>query len=327
MSGFYRSRSRVADRLRNSRRSASGFTLIEVGLVIGVLSLVAIVVTNYYANNLSLRNAQWRIEGAVRDVRTIVNASIAWTESNMFGYWPNDLNTINIMQLQEDAYLSVVPPNRYIWCGVDDCGQYVLLGWDRDAPGTPLGDYTDDFMLADDLVVRFHVWGRDAVSIASQLPLGQVNKLAGTDEEYVVEARVTRESVAERFVRLRNEGRELVFAQAEVGGDQVPLGDLQRVSRIARERQPDGPSYDIVTGGRTSGVAIELTRAGVVLIEDAASVNVLDTFDLIAEDLDEVTQDVDMVSQDVDRISHNVRCILDFSDPILVERCVASYTP
>ncbi len=296
------------------RRRASGFTLIEVGLVVGLLSVIAILVANYYVNSLSIRHAERRVEGAVRDVRAIVNASIAWKESNVFGYWPNDLNAITIMQLQEDGYLSDLPANRFLVCGANDCGPYVLLGWDRDPGGTPPGDYTDDFMEAEDLVVRFHVWGRDAVSIAAQLPLGRATKLPGAGEEHVVEVRVTREGVAERFVRLRNEGRELVFAQGEVGGVEFPLGDLQGVARIARAPQPDDPAYDVFTGDQTSGVAIELTPVGVELVDGASRVNVLETFGLIATD--------------VDRIEHEIGCIRAHPDaPTLVTQCVDSYAP
>ena len=37
------------------RRQIAGFTLVEVGLVVGLLSLIALAVANFYTTQLSLR--------------------------------------------------------------------------------------------------------------------------------------------------------------------------------------------------------------------------------------------------------------------------------
>ena len=236
----------AARRRRTGRRQrAQGFTLIEVGLVVGVLALLAVLVSDFYIAQLNLRYAKERADGAVRDMRQIMDAALAWRDGNPNDFWPNDANRIAIGQLATDGYLPRIPPNRYTGCsGPAACGQYTLLGWDRDVSSgaracasAGVGPYTDDFMDAEDLVLRVNVWGADAHGIAAQLPLGEAFLLSGTSRRYCVEARLTYDGTSDRFVHLRNEGRALAFGQVLDDRDEpLPLGDLRGVARIAWQR-------------------------------------------------------------------------------------------
>ena len=221
---------------KGSSKRGRGFTLIEVGFVVGLLGLLAVLVSDFYITQLNLRYASQRADGAVRDMRQIVDAALAWREGNVNGFWPHDGTRIAIDQLATDGYLPRIPTNRYTGCGGPTaCGGYSLVGWDRDAAGTT-GAYTERFVNADDLVVRVDVWGGDAHGIASQLPLGTAALVSG--QRYRVEARVTYDGFGDRFVRLRNEGRALAFGEILDDRDErLPLGDLRGVARIAWNRE------------------------------------------------------------------------------------------
>ena len=231
-------RRRPARRAANRRQRAQGFTLIEVGLVVGVLALLAVLVSDFYIAQLNLRYAKERADGAVRDMRQIMDAALAWRDGNPNDFWPNDANEIAISQLATDGYLPRIPPNRYTGCpGPTACGNYTLLGWDRDVSSS--GAYTENFMTADDLVVRVDVWGADAHGIAAQLPLGEAFLVSSTasTQRYRVEARLAYDGFGDRFVHLRNEGRSLAFGQVRDDRDEpLPLGDLRGVARIAWQR-------------------------------------------------------------------------------------------
>jgi len=210
-------------------RRRGGYTLIELALVIGILGLLALAVTDFYLGQLNLDQANRRVDGAVRDVQTILDASVHWKEANMFSHWPSDAATIEIDPLIDDGFLAVIPANRYDQCA-GGCGDYTLAGWDRDAnPTPPTGDYVDDPMDADDLVIQFNVWGEgDARLIASQLPHGRV--LAPTaiqqgTSERTVEARAVAGVASGQFVRINNEIRPVRFT----------AGDLQGVTSITSE--------------------------------------------------------------------------------------------
>ena len=239
-------------RWRRGRRRQRGFTLIEVGLVISVLGLVAVLVSDFYVTQLNLRYANQRADGAVRDMRAIINSALAWREGSVLGLWPNDATGITIDQLRTDGYLPAIPSNRYAGCpGASACGGYSLAGWDRDGGTNSNGGYTNDFMDADDLVVRVDVWGKDdAHNIASQLPLGTASQHGTGQQRYRIEARLTADGARDRFVRLRNEGRALAFGEVLDDMDEpLPLGDLRGVARIAWHRNiplnADGSELDL----------------------------------------------------------------------------------
>ena len=218
-------------------RGARGYTLIELALVIGILGIVALAVTDFYLSQLSLDRANRRVEGVVRDVQLILDASVYWKEENM-GLWPNqDPTKIDIEALVEYGYLRAIPPNRYRLCS-GGCGDYEMTGWDRNFyPGPPRrGGEVDDPMAADDLVINFRVWGPgDARLIASQLPQAEVlpptAAQQGTDER-TVKARLLGDVASAQFVRLHNERRPVVFSG-------LNKGNLQRVASITASTPAD----------------------------------------------------------------------------------------
>ena len=229
------------ERIAPVPRRASGYTLIEVGLVVLLLGLVSVMVADYYVNQLRLDKDNRRVSGTVSDMRTLIDASVLWAEA--FGRWPNDANVIDLEALIAAGFLTEVtrPRNRYAECA--DCEDYALAGWDRDVVGAGgKGDYTSLASDAEDLVVRVQTPRRaDADLIAGQLPLGHA---AQTDSGvYEIEARVFEGIVRTGdFVLVRNENRPVVFA-AENRSHNVQGGDLQRVGRITsgKQKPPCGP--------------------------------------------------------------------------------------
>ena len=226
----------------------AGFTLLEMGLVIAILGLLAVLIADFHINQLNLRTAERRIDGVVRDVRTIVDASLAWAATNPDGRWPHNVSgdrAIGIDRLSEDKLLTALPSNRYLRCpgrnpgqpDADECQPYTLIGWDR-------GDRVRDgaYRLAysanaadpnnpEDLVVRFTMPGSHAHTVAAQLPQGT----AWLDDPdvpdiYRVEARIL-QGGSTRFVLLNNEGRAVIFSpnpDAATSG----AGSLYNVRRI-----------------------------------------------------------------------------------------------
>lgn len=236
-----------------------GFTLIEVGVVVALLGFIAVLVADFYANQLSLRHTTQRVEGTVRDARSIIDASVAWSAVN--GYeWPNDRAisqpAINLEKLVEEGYLIHVPGIRYEGCE-GGCRGFAITGWDRAAarasvPATPCmgppdhtmsvasGNY-DPNPAADDLVLCFDVRGSsDARAIASRLPQGRVFQTTGQigTDAYQVEARILGGAAiasggaggSDPFVRRIDEGRPVIFA--DTGGE---LQNMKRLSSIAHE--------------------------------------------------------------------------------------------
>ncbi len=243
-------------RTRSAGYGATGFTLIEMGVVVALIGFIAVLVADFYANQLSLRHAVQRVEGTVRDARSIIDASVAWAAVNG-DEWPNDRAipdpAITLEKLVEEGYLIHVPGIRYTGCaGTGGCRGFALTGWDRAAArasvlATPCmgppehalsaasGNY-DANPAAHDLVLCFDVQGgSDARAIASRLPQGrlfQTVEQLGTDA-YQVEARILGVPPAvgggpggsDQFVRRIDEGRPVIFADTG--------GDLQNVKRIS----------------------------------------------------------------------------------------------
>ena len=230
----------------------AGFTLLEMGLVIAILGILAVLIADFHVNQLNLRTAERRIDGVVRDVRTIVDASLAWAATNPDGRWPHNVSgdrAIGIDRLSEDKLLTALPSNRYLRCpgrnpgqpDADECQPYTLIGWDR-------GDRVRDgaYRLAysanaadpnnpEDLVVRFTIPGSHAHTVAAQLPQGTAllddpDNPAAADI-YRVEARVLLGG-STRFVLLNNEGRPLVFKPGSAA-DAAGAGNLYNVRNIS----------------------------------------------------------------------------------------------
>ena len=251
-------RARTPVRIRHG-----GYTLIEVGLVLGLLAFIVLAVADFFANQLSLQQAVRRPGDAVRDVEAIIDASIRWREASFLQQWPNDSLNINIDTLEDDGYLVPLPFNRYSDCP-GGCGEYQLLGWDVfdvPLPGGNLGDYTIDPVDAEGLVVRFNVaGGGDAHTIASRLPLGRVTAEIDPDADvFQVETRVLLESgYTDRFVRLRNEFRQMEFADGSGSGGHA--GEIYGVNVISR---------GTLEQGDLGGPRIELGALGGVEIDPA----------------------------------------------------------
>lgn len=208
------------------QRAAGGFTLFEIGLVVGLLGIIALLIAEFYVTQQSLRFRVQRVDGAVRDAQSVIDAALAWSEGE--GQWPADRNgEIDIDELERDGFLNPVPLPRYVECP-ESCG-YSLIGWDRDAPQLDgsTGDYTIDVTRADDLILRFGVPGDDAITIAGQLPLGRAIAPTTEGAPYRVEARVSRGFG--RYVLLANEARVVRFASND-GGD--PGGRLENIDTL-----------------------------------------------------------------------------------------------
>ncbi|MCY3820000.1 MAG: type II secretion system protein [Gammaproteobacteria bacterium] len=282
-------------RLREHR--TAGFTLVEIGIVVALLGFIAVLVADFYANQLSLRHSMQRVEGTVRDARSIIDASVAWAAVNG-DEWPNDRAipqpAISLEKLVEEGYLIHVPGIRYEGCE-GGCRGFAITGWDRAAartsvPATPcMGppDHTQSTAsgnyeanpAADDLVLCFDVRGSgDAVAIASRLPQGRLFQTAsqvGTDS-YQVEARIlgippvagTGAGGSGQFVHRIDEGRPVIFADRG--------GILQKVRRISSielplllpfedSLPPEGSGIRFLSDGSSVDPAEDAITAGLVI--------------------------------------------------------------
>ena len=248
---------------RGPRRHRAGFTLIEMGFVIALLGLLAYLIADFHVNQLQLRNAERRADGAVRDVRAIIDASLAWAATDEHGRWPHDDldNRIDLALVREDGLVPRLPQNRYRDCPAG-CLDYTLTGWDRDATrvGGLLGDYQDTYTDAitaaaanpEDLIVRFTMPGERAFAIAAQLPQGSAvpvepdptNPTPAGVTVYRVEARVLRGGTS-RFVLLNNEGRAVTFARSTTANQ--GLGHLRNVGTINSGVGAGSPRIDLTS--------------------------------------------------------------------------------
>ena len=254
-------------RPRSSGVRMAGYTLVEVGLVIGLMGLLAVAVADHYLSQLRFERSDHRVEGTVTDVRSVIDAAILWRESHLPSLWPHEANAIDARPLVDDGFLPFLPPNRYrnFSCGSPQgCTDYELTGWDRGMTGGPPPSYTDDPLEAEDLVVQFDVWGLgEAKLIASQLPLGrildQTPAQVGT-EGYTIETRIQGDAVGGEYVLVNNESRPVVFgAEVDPVTDELhPEGNLQQMARITAGAPPPGsvPADDL-TKAITPGIRLQ----------------------------------------------------------------------
>ena len=285
---------------RNTRlggRRVVGFTLIEIGVVVALLGFIAVLVADFYTSQLSLRHTVQRVEGTVRDARSIIDASVAWAAVNG-DEWPNDRATpvpaITLEKLVEEGYLIHAPGIRYAGC-VGGCRGFAITGWDRAAarttvqatpcmgpPDHALSVYSGNYdanPAADDLVLCFDVRGSsDAHAIASRLPQGRLFQTVaqmGTDS-YQIEARVlgippvagTGAGGSGQFVHRIDEGRPVIFADHG--------GILQKVRRISSielplllpfedSLPPEGSGIRFLSDGSSVDPAEDAITAGLVV--------------------------------------------------------------
>ena len=275
----------------------AGFTLIEIGVVVALLGLIAVLVADYYANQLGLRYTVQRVEGTVRDARSIIDASVAWSAVNG-DEWPNDRAipdaAIYLNKLVEEGYLIRIPASRYSGC-VGGCRDFAITGWDRAAaratvPATPCmgppehtlsadsGNYEAN-PATDDLVLCFDVRGTsDALAVASRLPQGrlyQTTEQIGTDA-YQVEARVLGRPPlvgggggggSDQFVRRIDEGRPVIFADTG--------GELQNVKRVSSINHAPLQTFEDPLPRGASGIRFLNDGSSVDPAEDAITAGVL----------------------------------------------------
>lgn len=248
-----------------------------MGLVIAILGLLAYLIADFHVNQLKLRAAERRIDGVVRDVRSIVDASLAWAATSPEGRWPHDLlknREIDIALLRDDGLLAVLPSNRYLRCpgrnpGQDDedqCQPYTLIGWDRGDPGRD-GGYRSayhptagDPRNPEDLVIRFTMPGTHAPAVAAQLPQGAAQLEApAVPDIYRVEARVL-QGGSTRFVLLNNEGRSLIFSPSP---DAIDAGSIYNVKSISGGG-PENPDAVFLGFDPDDGLQVEKGHLEVV---------------------------------------------------------------
>jgi len=256
---------------RFSGGRAKGYTLVEVGLVIGLMGLLAVAVADHYLSQIKFERSDQRVEGAVSDVRSIIDAAILWRESHLPSLWPNEANAIDAGPLVDDGFLPFLPPNRYRYFECESgggCSNYDLTGWDRGVVGGPPPGYTEDPLEAEDLVVQFNVWGLgEAKLVASQLPFGRVlDQEAGQlgSEAYTVETRVLSNALGGESVMLHRESRPVVFsAMVDGSTDELwPRGDLRHVARITGGAPPTGsPQAENPLEAVAPGIRLEPARA------------------------------------------------------------------
>lgn len=267
-------------------RRASGYTLIEVGLVVLLLGFVTVMVADFYVNQLRMDRDMRRVAGTVRDMQALIDASVLWAEA--FGRWPNDADVIDLDALIAAGFLTEVarPRNRYPACA--DCEDYALAGWDRDVIGPDgQGDYTPLASAAEDLVVRVETNRRtDADLIAGQLPLGHITETS--PGVYEIEARVLGgRTYTDEYVRVRNEDRPVAFAVDSLSHN-VQGGDLQRVGRITAGKQlpPCGSGQNPFADNCQSETAAYVTQGPAIVFHERPC-------EVSNEDGEDETQDPD----------------------------------
>ena len=182
------------------RAPPAGFTLVELGLVIGLLGLIALFAGSYLVNMAGLGYDNLRVEGTVRDACIIIAAATDWknADTNAYGsgvsapahLWPHDgtagagasgspgdisieeLLSHPTSSLTTGILLQTLPEKRYQRCGNATCGDYALTGRER-STGAETADAED----AEDLILKLYLndeW--QAEHIASRLPVTVVNE-------------------------------------------------------------------------------------------------------------------------------------------------------
>ena len=99
---------------RPRRAGPLGFTLLEMGLVIAILGLLAYLIADFHVNQLKLRAAERRIDGVVRDVRSIVDASLAWAAT----IWGTPACAAMCVMIQLPWCSAAAQRGYNTWCGI-----------------------------------------------------------------------------------------------------------------------------------------------------------------------------------------------------------------
>lgn len=254
---------------------ASGLTLIEISLVIGLLGLSALYVTEHYVADLKLQRQDAQVVGAINDALGILEASrIYWhsdepSTTTVIAKWPHTSTTsggsttytVAISELwnASNQFLAEEPPTRFpVECNNGPCNGYTLTGWDTSA------DTTSTTTADDELQLYFQVpTEREAQAVSAQLPAGSYEcSTSGcrSGDPHKVTARIDRERFSfatgkcvtpkpGRFMRLCGENEEHEFTSSK---------SLYGLRRIAGDAQDPGASRQV-----TCEAGLRLRGAGV----------------------------------------------------------------
>ena len=229
---------------RAAARQARGATMVEIGFIIGIMGLLVLMFADQYTGRLLLLGHEHRIDGVVRDVTSLADASRAYAMRH-FGTWPkNSTGRVDIDELE--PYLDAVPETRFpdVCQGSCDDWDYRLVGWDRAAKAE-----TRIANRADDLLIRFRIEGTERLArhIASRIPFGHyacVTSEGKCLDQYDLEARLLSGRRADgnnAFVRVLGENRVVRMDDGELWG-------MRRVTQTVQDRtltQVDGTGLDL----------------------------------------------------------------------------------
>lgn len=251
---------------RPRARGPAGFTLIETGLVLGVLGLILLLVADYSVMHLRQGAERQRVELAIMDVRSLADAVRAYAAANN-GVWPNsgaakvvgDQNRsgsqrVTLVGLHGAGYvrLSSLRLRFPASCGTNRdqaCSFYTFAPWIRtqrsQAGYGALADYTfaehvKHGAVGFDLMIFFGIPGdfndpvdlARAQAIADRLPLGSVGPGVQANEIriYLPLFYLGDTTIpGRRYIALDGEERPVVFEYGR--------GVISGVRRIAVETQ------------------------------------------------------------------------------------------
>ena len=200
-------------------RRHQGYTLLEMGFVITVMGILALLMAHHLTTYVRPHDAQ-AADKIVQDVWRVVHATRLWS-SRHGGAWPNTAGRIDLDALgpSGSGYLTAMPTTPVSanagTCGGNSLsnGEYEALGHDRGTGGNTL------HANADDLIIRLCVEGdrQFADAIASRIPFGYAEN-AGRNyttklQEFDIQTRLIGGSASRSslfYVRHTGENRPVV---------------------------------------------------------------------------------------------------------------------
>ncbi len=264
-----------------------GFTLLEMGFVVGVVGIIILFTANLSSTQHRLQSGEHRADMVVQDVLDIMEATWAWSVDHSTvasGWqWPYDSSTtlIDMDQLETDLYLYHPRTTRYRErCEpTNACAQwdYEFRGWDRDGT-TAIAKLTDDPTKADDLVIKFIIAEERRIvdSIVARIPYGRIESTgtnnAGTPQAYTIyniEARLFKENspitTGSQFVGVSSGNITTVPSSTSITFDD---GDMQGIRWMSREildsgiGREDEPGTPLTTQSEKGGEVLAMLDGG-----------------------------------------------------------------
>ena len=254
-----------------------GFTLLEMGFVIGVAGIIILFTASLSSTQHKLQDSEHRADGVVQDVLDIIDVTWAWSTTNStttawhWPYYPST-TTISINKLKDDNYIKRLPTTRYpeICEPLNTCSNdwdYKLTGWDRDSGTTATAKVTDNAANADDLIVQFRIAEEPRVrdAIIARIPYGRLTNTTTHSSGtifYDIEARLLQDNspiaTGSQFVTWKAPTRDIKFDE----------GDLQGVSWLGRETPDraipgDAPGTILSIQGASGGEVLAMIEGGV----------------------------------------------------------------